>query len=328
MKRREFITLLGGAAAAWPLAARAQQTERVRRIGLLTGGTADQPENKTRMAAFLLGLQELGWTEGRNLQIIYRWTRRQCRRHAQICVRIGCARAGRHSGHWRLGFGADGPGNPNCADRVRNRSRSGWFRLCQKSVAAGRQRHRLYDVRIQLVWEMAGTAQTNRAARNASGGPSRSRHRGRDRSVRRNPVRGAVGWRRGEPDQPNQRGRDRERSHCIRALPNGGLISTASALSLIHQNLIITLAARYKLPAVYHARQYVVAGGLASYGSNFTTSIGVRLLCRSHPQGGEACRPAGAVADQIRIVVNLKTAKTLGLTIPPTILARADEVIE
>src|ERR1035437_10145276 len=74
MQRREFITLIGGAAVAWPLGARAQQPERLRRIGVLTPGAADEPENKVRIAAFLLGLRELGWTDGTNVQIVYRWS--------------------------------------------------------------------------------------------------------------------------------------------------------------------------------------------------------------------------------------------------------------
>ena len=98
MRRREFITLLGGAAVAWPLAARAQQPERMRRIGVLMNLAADDPEGQARLAAFLQGLQQLGWTDGRNVRIDYPLGRGRCRPHSQVCGGIGRARAGRHPG--------------------------------------------------------------------------------------------------------------------------------------------------------------------------------------------------------------------------------------
>ena len=99
MRRREFITLLGGAAAAWPLAARAQQPERMRRIGVLMNLAADDPEAQARLAAFQQGLQQLGWTDGRNVRIDSRWAAGDAERQSQICGGIGRARAGRHPGH-------------------------------------------------------------------------------------------------------------------------------------------------------------------------------------------------------------------------------------
>ena len=104
MKRREFITLLGGA-AAWPLAARAQQGERVRRIGVLMSLAADDPEGQARLAAFLQGLQQLGWTDRPQRADRYSLGRGRCRAHSQIRGGIGRARAGRHPGHWRPGRG-------------------------------------------------------------------------------------------------------------------------------------------------------------------------------------------------------------------------------
>ena len=219
MKRREFITLLGGAAAAWPLAARAQQAERMRRIGVLMTVAADDPEAQARIAAFLQGLQQLGWTDGRNVRIDYPLGRGRCRRHSQIRGGIGRARAGRHPGHWQRGRGAVAAGDPHRADRVRACRRSGRRRLRRQPGAAGRQRHRFHPVRIRHEREMAGAAQGDRAGRDASGGPSRSRHSRRDRPVRRNPGRGAVARGGGEPGRRARRRRDRARRRGLRARP-------------------------------------------------------------------------------------------------------------
>ena len=149
MKRREFITLLGGAAAAWPLAARAQQAERMRRIGVLMNSAADDPEAQARLAAFVQGLQQLGWTDGRNVRIDYRWARRRCRPPSQIRGGIGRARAGRHPGRWQPERGGVAAGDPHRADRVRGGRRPGRRRLRREPGAAGRQRHRFLPVRIR-----------------------------------------------------------------------------------------------------------------------------------------------------------------------------------
>ena len=165
MRRREFITLLGGAAVAWPLAARAQQGERMRRIGVLMTLAADDPEGQARIAAFLQGLQQLGWTDGRNVRIDYRWAAGDAERHSQICGGIGRARAGRHPG--RLAAVDRGPllqatrtvpivfaivADPVGAGFVDSLARPG-------GNATGFTR-----VRIRHEREMAGTAQRDRAA--------------------------------------------------------------------------------------------------------------------------------------------------------------------
>ena len=145
MKRRDFITLLGGA-AAWPLAARAQQRERMRRIGVLLAATADDPEFQARLAAFHAGAGST-WAGpiGRNVRIDSRWAARQCRRHSQTRGGIGRARAGRHPGLWHLDRGAVAAGDPQRADRVPDRRRPGRRRLRRQPGAAGRQRHRFHD---------------------------------------------------------------------------------------------------------------------------------------------------------------------------------------
>ena len=177
MRRRDFIAVLGGAAAAWPLAARAQQAERMRRIGMLLPAAADDRILQARVGAFLQALALLGWTIGRNVRIDTRWAASQCRRNSQTRGGIGRARAGRYPGPWQHGRGAVAAGDPHRADRVPDRRRSGRRRLRRQPGAAGRQRHRFHEFRIQPERQMAGAAQGDRAGRDASGGPSRSRSR-------------------------------------------------------------------------------------------------------------------------------------------------------
>ena len=220
MKRREFITLLGGAAAAWPLAARAQQGERMRRIGVLMPAAADDPEAQARVAAFLQGLQQLGWTDRPQRADRLSLGRGRCR-PTFANTRRNWSRS-RRTSSWPLAaatVAAVAAGDPHRADRVRERRRSGRRRLRRQPGAAGRQRHRLHAVRIQHEREMAGAAQGDRAGRDASGGPSGSRHNRRHRPVRRHPGRGAVARGGGEPGQRARRRRDRARHRGLRALP-------------------------------------------------------------------------------------------------------------
>ena len=193
MKRREFITLLGGAAAAWPLAARAQQGERMRRIGVLMNGAADDAEGQARLAAFTQALKQLGWSDGRNLRIDTRWATADDIRKTR--GGIGRAGAGRpRRCWWHRNRGAVATGDPHRADRVCACHRPGRRRFRRKPGAAGRQRDWLHRLRIQHERKMAGVAQRDRAARDASGGPSRPRHCLRDRPVRRCPGRGTGAW--------------------------------------------------------------------------------------------------------------------------------------
>src|SRR5262245_56186295 len=156
MKRREFITLIG--AAAWPLAARAQSSERVRRIGALMYLAADDPESPARVVAFARGLQEFGWIEGRNIQIEYRWGGGDMDRVRRYAAEIGCFGAGCHPGQQRLSFGSAAKCNPHCANRLceRHRSCRRWIR--RKPFAPGRQYNRIHPVRIRHKREMARAA--------------------------------------------------------------------------------------------------------------------------------------------------------------------------
>ena len=204
---------------AWPLAARAQQAERMRRIGVLMPLAADDPEAQTRIAASCRGCSNWAGPIGRNVRIDYRWAAGDADRIRKICGGIGRARAGRHPG--LLAPHAVGPllaGDPHRADRVRAASP---IRSAPASSTAWRGRAATPPVssfRIRHGGEMAGTAQADRAGRDASGGHSGSRRIVRDRPVRRDPGRGAVARGGGEPDQRARRRRDRARHHGLRAL--------------------------------------------------------------------------------------------------------------
>ena len=240
--------------------------------------------------------------------------------------------AQRRTSFWPLAApecGADGPGNPNCADRVRNRSRpvgSGFVKVCH-GRAATPPALLMFEYSLCGKWPELLKQIAPRVTRAAV-----LRDPAIEAGIGQFAVIQSVAPSVGVEVSPINLTNAAEIESEVTAFAgsaNGGLISTASALSLIHQNLIITLAARYKLPAVYHARQYVAAGGLASYGPNFidqyrrAASYVDRILKGEKPADLPVQAPT-----KYELLINLKTAKALRLTIPPTILARADEVIE
>ncbi len=192
--RRKFIAALGGAAAAWPLAARAQQGEGIRRICLLQGLAENDPVAQANNAAFVQGLQQLGWTDGRNVRIDFRWGGGDAAAISKNAMEL-VARARRNPCSCCVCW-AVVAGDPYDTDRIHDRSRSGRRRVRRKSVATRRQCDRLSEFRIQFVREMAGTAQGDRAGRDASGGPSRFYRPVRGRPVRGDPI-GGSGGRRG-----------------------------------------------------------------------------------------------------------------------------------
>ena len=234
MKRREFITLLGGAAAAWPLAARAQQGERMRRIGVLMHMAADDPDGQARIAAFLQGLQQLGWTSRPQRADRHSLGCGRCRAHSQVRGGIGGARAGRHPGHWQRRV-------RRCCKQATRTVPIVFAMFPIRSAPAsstalarpGGNVTGFLSLRIRHQREMAGAAQADRAGRDAGGGPSRSRHYRRDRPVRRHPVRGAVA-RRGAcvPVNVRDAGEIERAVAAFARSANGGLIVTASASAI------------------------------------------------------------------------------------------------
>jgi putative ABC transport system substrate-binding protein len=328
MKRREFITLLGGAAAAWPVAARAQQAARVRRIGVLAQGAADDPETAGRLTAFVQGLQELGWSVGRNVRIEYRWAAGKddlVRKYAAELVALSpdvVLAAGGAGVRPLLDVTSTVPIvfdalDPVATGLVESMARPGgnatgftqfefslsgkWLELL-KQIAPGL-------TRVAVVRDPVNPSSIAQFSSIQAVAPPLK--------VELIPI-----------DGRNAGAIERGIGAFVR-VPNGGLILTQSPSSDVHRNLIITLAARNRLPAVYAFRYYVTGGGLVSYGPDrldvYRRAAGYvdRILKGEKPADLPVQAPT-----KYETVLNLKTAKALGITVPDTVLVRADEVIE
>jgi len=328
MKRRDFITLVGGA-VAWPLAARAQQREKMRRIGVLMPYAANDPQTQARNAAFLQGLQQLGWTVGTNVQIDYRWSAGNAddtRKYAAELVTLapdvifasGSASVGplqRATRTVPIVFAVTP--DPVGAGFVDSLARPGgnitgftpyeygigakWLEVLKQMVPS--------VTRVAVVRDPAITAGIGLWGAIQSVSPSFG--------VELRPV------------DVRDAGEIERALAAFAGNPNGGLILTGSALAIVHRDLIIALAARHRLPAIYYERYFAAAGGLISYGSDsieaFRLAAGYvdRVLKGEKPADLPVQAPT-----KYELVINLKTAKALELDVPPALLARADEVIE
>ena len=328
MKRRTFITLLGSA-AAWPLVARAQERERVRRIGMLLPSAADDAEFQARVAAFHQALALLGWTIGRNVRIDTRWARANIadiRRHAaelaalapDVIMASGTSTVGPLLQATRsvpIVF-------PNVVDPVGAGFVDSLARPGGNATGFISFEYSLAGKWLELLKEIAPRVTRAAVVRDAAVASGIGQF-GAIQSVA--PSFGV------ELSPVNVRdAAEIERAVAAFARsPNGGLILTGSGAANVHRDLIITLAARHKLPAVYNARNFVAAGGLISYGPDFIDQFRRaagyvdRILKGEKPADLPVQAPT-----RYETVVNLKTAKALGVDVPPSVLARADEVIE
>src|SRR6516162_1473547 len=326
-RRRTFITLLGGA-VAWPLAARAQQDERMRRIGVLVA-VADDPEGQARVTAFVQALQELGWTVGRNVRIDIRWAAGDAERYRRYAAELvalapdAILAGGRGVIQSLLQATRTVPivftqtPDPVGAGFVNSLARPGGnvtgFTTFEYGISAKW---------LELLKEIAPRVTRAAVIRDAAIASGTGQW-GALQSVA--PSFGVEL----SPVNMLDAGEIERAVAPFARSPNGGVILTGSALAVIHRDLIVTLAARHKLPAVYYDRQYVKAGGLISYGPNSidphrrAASYVDRILKGEKP----ADLPVQAPTKH-ELAINLKTAKTLGLEVPSTLLARADEVIE
>jgi putative tryptophan/tyrosine transport system substrate-binding protein len=329
MRRREFITLLSGTAVAWPLAARAQQRERMRRIGVLNTLAADDPIAQARNGAFLQGLQQLGWTIGRNVELDARWAAGDADRLRRYAAELAALAP---DVILATGNAATAPllqatrtvpivfvivPDPVGAGFVDSLGRPGgnatgfisfeyglsakWGELL-KEIAPG-------VMRAAVLRDPALASGPGQFAAIQSMAPSLG--------VEVSPV--------NVRDAP-----EIERAVAAFARSaNGGLIVTGSALVAVHRHLIIALAARHKLPAIYVERSFAAAGGLMSYGPDFVDQYRRAAAYVDRILKGE--KPADLPVQaptKYELVINLKAAKALGIEVPPTLLARADEVIE
>jgi ABC-type uncharacterized transport system substrate-binding protein len=328
-KRRTFITLLGGAAAAWPLAARAQPTERTRRVGILMTTAADDSESLARIGAFLQGMQELGWTDGRNVRIEYRWGSGDAQRiHKSAAELVSLApdvilaNGTTAMGPLLLATRIQPIVFVNVSDPVSSgfvyslskpRGNATGFSALQYSFGG-----KLVELLKQITPHMTRAAVIrDPSIASGSGQLGAAQAVGPFLSV--------------EVSAIDARNADEIEPAVIdfARTPNGGLIVPASTPAIVHRELIIKLAAKHRLPTVYPYRFFVAEGGLASYGADsidpFRKAAGYvnRILKGEKPADLPVQAPT-----KFELVINLKTAKALGFDIPPTLLALADEVIE
>jgi len=328
MKRRKFITIVAGVLTR-PIVGRAQQADRVARIGVLLNLAPDDPETRARLAAFLQTLQELGWSEGRNLQIDYRWGTGDIDRHRSNAAELVALAPDVILVHGSTIMGplqratrtvpivfvsvADPVAGGFVASLARPGGNATGFTSADYSMS-GKW--------VELLKQMA--SQVTRAG--IIRDPGQVSGGGQLGAIQ------AVALLLGVEATPLGVGDAQEIEDTITRFarqPNGGLIVTTSALAQIHRQTIVTLAARHRLPAIYPYRLFVSAGGLMSYGPNVVdqyrraASYVDRILKGEKPADLPVQQPS-----KYDLVINLEAAKALGLAVPPTLLARAEEVIE
>ena len=325
--RRQFITLLGGA-AVWPVAARAQQRERMRHIGVLLPAPADDSSFQPWVGAFLQGLGQAGWTIGRNLRIDARWAvtpgdiRRQAAELAALAPDVILA-------HGTTTVGAllqatrtvpivfPVAGDPVAAGVVDSLARPGGNAtgfLALEFSLSGKW--------LEVLKEIAPSVTRAAVFRDPAQGIGTSQFAA---------IQAVAPSLRVEVTPVNVRdaGEIERTVAAFAGSPNTGLIMTTGPSARLHRDLIITLAVRHKLPAVYTERSFVAAGGLISYGADYidqyrqAASYVDRILKGEKPADLPVQAPT-----KYELVINLKTAKALGLAVPDSLLARADEVIE
>jgi putative tryptophan/tyrosine transport system substrate-binding protein len=329
MRRRDFITLIGGAAAARPLAARAQQAERVRRIGMLIPFSGNDPETQARIAAFKQQLQNLGWTDGRNLHIDYRFTGDDTQRirvgaeelvavapdvifvyanqpvaalrQATRVIPIVFAQVSDPVGSGFVASLAHPGGNITGFQNFEAEIGGKWLEVLRQIAPAVRRIAVVHspDIAANVAFLNAAEAASTSVGMTVT----------------------AAGVRSAADMESTLTAFGRE--------PNGGLIVVPSPVNLTNRELIIASAARLGLPAIYPYRYFSKGGGLASYGfdqieqNRGATAYVDRILKGEKPADLPVQAPT-----KYELIINLKTAKALGLTVPPSVLASADEVFE
>jgi ABC-type uncharacterized transport system substrate-binding protein len=330
VKRREFITLLGGAAAAWPIAARAQQDERTWRIAVFTGAAADDPTAKARLAAFRAELERLGWSEGRNVRIDYRFGAGKSDRYPSLAKDLIALHPDvilaqstqivttlqRETGAIPIVFSE--VSDPVGAGFIANLARPGGNLTGVLLYEAG-----IIGKWLAMLKEIA--PQLTRVA--LVGNPKTTAFDYFRRSAEATAPSLAIEL---VPTPVENTAADIERAiESFASAPNGGLLLLPDPTTTGHRDLVVVLAARHRLPAVYPFRFFIAAGGLMAYGTDqsdvarLAASYVDRILRGAKPADLPVQAPT-----KYETLLNLKTAKALGLTVPPGLLVAADEVIE
>ena len=326
--RRKFVAALSGA-VAWPLTARAQQADRMRRVAVLNGSSVDDTQGQADVAAFLQGLQQLGWTEGRNVHIETRWgggNPADLRKYAaglvafapDVILAGGAASVGPLIEATRtvpivFAIVPDPVGAGYVESLARPGGNATGFMMFE---------YNLSGKWLELLKEIAPSVTRAAILRDTSIAAG----------IGQFAIIQSVAPSVGVDVTPIDLRDASEIERAVAAFAqsaNGCLVLTASPLSAVHRDLIIALAARYKLPAVYDNRLFVAAGGLISYGPNFPDQY--RRAAGYVDRILKGAKPADLpvqVPTKYELIINLKTAKALGLTVPQSILARADDVIE
>jgi putative tryptophan/tyrosine transport system substrate-binding protein len=327
MRRREFVAGLGGV-VAWPVAARAQQSGRIRRIGFLMNLAADDAAMSTRLATFERGLQELGWTVGRNIQIDYRFAAADpdlFRKYAAELVALApdviLANSGQALGPLLQATRTVPIVFTNVADPIGAGLVDSLARPGRNATGFMTFEYRIAGKWLELLKQIAPSVTQVAVLREIQGGGPAEfgvlQAVAQSLKVEVNPV------------NTSDAGEIERGVAAFARAPNGGLIVTPGPSAIIRRDLIIALAARHKLPAVYPYRYFVTDGGLMSYG--YEAFMQYRLAGTYIDRILKGEKPADLPVQQptkYELVINLKTAKALGLTIPETLLATADEVIQ
>jgi putative ABC transport system substrate-binding protein len=328
MRRREFITLLGGAAAAWPLVARAQQGERMRRIGVILSTRENDPQRQAQLAAFVRRLTELGWADGHNARLNVRWTAGSvdaARKYAAELVALApdviltdtsfnVAAVQQATRIVPIVFG--GVIDPVGAGLVNSLARPGGnttgFTAFEYAIGAKW---------LELLKEVAPRITRAAVLRDSTIAAGIGQFAAIQATAPFGIELSAIGLHDATAIEPAVGAFARD--------ANGGLVMTASPFAANHPDVIPTLAVRYRPPAVYPWRYLVNAGGLMSYGSELASQFRLAAQYVDRILKGE--KPADLPVQaptKYELVINLKAAKAIGLTVPPTLLSRADEVIE
>jgi putative ABC transport system substrate-binding protein len=327
--RRRVLATLGGLAVAWPLVARAQQPERMRRVGALMAYAANDPQAQERNAAFLQALRQLGWTVGQNLQIEYRWaegneddTRKYAAELVALAPDVIFASGSAGAGPLRRATRTVPIVFINVPDPVGSGLVDSLAQPGGNATGFTPYEYSIGAKWLELLKEIAPNVTRAAVLRD----PAISAGLGLWAAIQSVSRVVAI------EVSPVNMGDAGEIERSIAAFarsPNGGLIMTGSALAVVHRDLTIALAARHRLPAVYYDRYFSVAGGLISYGPNIVDEFRRAASYVDRILKGE--KPADLpvqVATKHDLVINLKTAEALGIEVPPTLIARANELIE